>query len=468
MNADSTRMIREVLAQYGLVKDIPESVLQEKRLKVLHNAQRNAYQLVTVQEYQDRVQNCHKIMTKYKDYLFADDLSRMERLIDSIEMLTEKEIAAIGGRAKRLVEAGIPPIFQRVLYHPSFLEFTDPSTRAQHTYTLFPSVDFVIQFATGAYERRRAAISAQQRAAGLESKRDRRIPIRPTTAKDIVDFRRLAFTREGRINPLLVRETIAYVQEHFRFSSLNRRNEHLESDHRLFLFLKEQLQHLPCEPMVYETWDENLDTVAQPRWYLKFTPEETAKIARAYFDMPTSLTTKREQGVLSRMALLFPNLAQQQRSNDEEQQATRDEAILRAAVAEAQRTGNFKVVPRRVFLDRPWCTWAIPAVEAYLRDTCQRLQREKPEVLLTSMTQLLPEFPRYLLRIPRLGDIISTVQLEIVETMDDSTFIATFASDASRERYKLLVWSATNRKNSAVAGVLRRTLKARYQHLAGD
>lgn len=218
VTTDPKQAVADVLAQYGVIKEIPEAVLQEKQLKAIHDPQRGTYQLVTMEEYRNLVHHCWSVLNKYEGYIFAHDLTRLFRLIHAVELMPEQDIAVIARRGGEFVETGIPPIFRREWYGRSFLRVID-SSGAESFRWLFPNVDFVIEFATGAYDRNRIGRAIELREAGVVLEGDKRIPIQPATVQDVLDFRRLAFTPEGKIDSRVIRETLLYVREHFQFLS---------------------------------------------------------------------------------------------------------------------------------------------------------------------------------------------------------------------------------------------------------
>lgn len=464
VTADPKQVVADVLAQYGVIKEIPEAVLQEKQLKVIHDPQRGTYQLVTMEKYTTLVSNCWVVMKRYEGYIFAHNLSRLYQLVHAVELMTEEEIAEIGMRARKFIEAGIPPIFRREWYGRSFLRVVD-SSGAESIYRLFPSVDFVIEFATGAYDRNRIGRAIELREAGVVFEGDKRIPIQPATVQDVLDFRHLAFTSEGKIDSRVIRETLLYVREHFRFLSSERAQEVVEMDHQLFLFLEEQLAPLQPEPHLYRTWDGSRERFKHACWYLRHSPEEVNRMAEAYFDGLPDIPAGTERKFFTRMELLFPSLAQQWHSTLLARRVAREDARLREAVSQAQAAGDFSSVPPRALLREPWRIWAIPLAQEYLRQKCRELRQSRLKDLMKPLNEIPLGFHNHLLKLPHFGDVVTAAQLETVEQMDTDTFRELFSGRSGYERYKSFQISTATRKRTDIVGELRRALKVRYQHV---
>lgn len=130
---------------------------------------------------------------------------------------------------------------------------------------LFPTVDFILQFATGTYEKRNAYFAIKRR--GIRDNKDA-IPVQPATVQDVLDFRRVAFTEEGHINAFLVRETDFYVEAQFKVGSSEYLKTLLENNRVAFLYLQDALWILPCENPRYVQWDGSVGVVADWKWYL--------------------------------------------------------------------------------------------------------------------------------------------------------------------------------------------------------
>ena len=464
MNDDRRREIDEVFAQYGPITNIPARVLEEKRLRVIHDPRGTTYQLVTEEDHRELVQQAHLVMAKYEGYIFADNLTRFFRLFNCYEMLGREAIAQVARYAQGFVNAGIPPIFQQRWYTPTFFEWT-LTTHTDPARVLFPTVDFVIQFATGAYDRRRAAIGQRLQQSGLQKRGDRRIPIQPTSPKDVREFRQIAFTAGGKVNPLLIRETITYAEKHFNFSSPKSQSEHIDQDYSLFLFLEEQLHSLPCEPLPSQIWDQNPSTASQPRWYLGFQTTEHTRIVRAFLDSLPLTLNETDRRRLTCLELLYPDVVDQWRRSREQQQVAIEEERLRRLVTQARQTGAFSIVPMNTFTDLPWSEWSIPVAQAYLRDVCQALKEKGPAALLKPIGWLRFTLAKPLFQIAVLGDIVSTAQMNILQNMSDGEFLQVFSGGEGFERFKALQRSVVTRKKTAISQELQRVLRARYQQL---
>jgi hypothetical protein len=465
-----------LIREFGALSAVPRAVLRERGVRILYDEPRGIYTFLAESEYQALREQCLCTLKYNRGYIFAGDIDRIRRFLDGTQIISADDIARIRGRAKQFREEGIPPIFAVEFYAPSRIEYatySEEGIELPRVERLFPAIDFIIQFATGAYERKRAAIGAsldeQARRHGTKRNKKRKlfIPIQPATVRDVREFRRVAFTPKGKISALLIRETLDYARKHFNFKSDAWRERALEIDHLAFLFLEETLRNLPHEPPEYASWDGTIKAVSKPKWYLRFKPEDRMRIAAAYFESLERIPfRKQDRAVYERMAATFPELARNIEVEVAKRQREQERQAIQRALDEARRKSDYSRVPEVVFVEEPWASQVIPEIEQFFRNACRRLGGESPEVLFSSVNHLhdFVAVPPRMAMIPRFKTILDEERLRAAQVIPDELFVELFSGEGGHHRYAAIGWSPWREPGDAGKN-LRRFLRFRRHAL---
>ncbi|TSC58389.1 MAG: hypothetical protein Greene041619_613 [Candidatus Peregrinibacteria bacterium Greene0416_19] len=457
---------------YTPLEQIPEESLAAAGVVRLYDEARGQYRMVLQQDFQGRERQCWSLLARYSGYIFAHDLDRMWRHIYRQEMVEDDVLARVAGRAQKFIERGIPPIFDPAFYGRSSFTHMQPGTEerilVQKKENLFPLTDFVIQFATGAYERRRIAMAVQLRDATHQNRPA--LSILPATLTDVEDFRRVAFTEDRKVSTLLVRETIAYMHQYFRPDRETteqrewNRSTQTNQVQCVMLFLEDALRDLPRDPPQHEAWNGDVSVVDGRRWYLRFAPSERSAIAGAYFRSLARRPTgkDKDRGTFLRMRALFPELAEQWETAQEKEKRLSLLENCRRALS----SGDFSALPATAFAEQPYRDVVLPRAQDLFRSACQRLATQNPDALFSNVNFLKEHLPvpYFVATIPGFRRILDEERLAALHALDDDLFRQLFPQASGR--YAAIAHSKS-RDLGPAAETFRDSLEQRFRAVYG-
>lgn len=407
-----TSEVLELSRIYHGIANIPETVLQAHQARRLYSTHREAHFLIMEAEYQAVCGICRGILKDCKGYIFAFDLVRIRGMLNGLEIMTRAELAQIRDRTREFKEAQIPPIFDSAFYAPT-TGINSPTGQL----LLFPTVDFIIEFGVGSYETNILARKGK--------KVHPLLIIEPATVADVRAFRRIAFTREGKIDPTFIREALLYILEHFVEEDADR-PWIVEWDELVFMFLEDMLQYVAMDqPKTYTPWRGNMEEIKQKRWYLSYDPAIREDILRQYF---ATAAGQKNTKLNRRLQLLF---------SDKEIVLAADlqKNVLERLVEDGLTRKDLRL-PRQVFIDKH--AWEIygERIEACL---CEMVRALPPETLFSNIFLWHEQISIYagLLSIPRFKNMIDGIRLEIAQGMSDQDFLQQFTGSATRRRASL-------------------------------
>lgn len=422
--------ILEQVRALGGIGQVTKPVLDELGIVRLVNPIHRTQHLVMAQAYGRLVGRTLAILNRYRGYIHAPSLNRMLSFISCRDVLTHAALDQIERDARRFVQNGIPPIFDPEHLSPSrFVYFSTQlgtGLTSEYNYpTLFPMVDFVIQYGAGTYETNCAHMGVK-----LDSIREQRtkLELKPIGPREVFLFRSRAFMPDGRIDPMLIDELLEYVETHFRISANERRQEILERYTRLFPFLETTLRVLPHEPHRYLNWDGDPSVVVERRWYLDYAPELRPRMAQAYLEYLCSCPLplrESERQAFKRLFRHFPEVC----SEVAEQLGCRNlvpkTRWYERQIAEALRNGTAHTLPRRVLREEPWRPLVQASMERTYRNACQALA--DPSLLLNGTVEIdiALGFSAGTSLIDYLKPILDEERLRVARLLPDERFLAT-------------------------------------------
>jgi len=424
-------VVKALLKKYGVIRDIPVRELRVNGLKRIHNQERGLYSLITEAQYKERFGRCIALLKAFDGYIFAGHLDKIRMFMSCQRVITDDEMSYIAARGKKFIAAGIPPIFQQELYGHSSLHYWEfegkENLPVPSVAVTFPTTDFIIQFATGAYDRKRVAIAMKTR----EVFGSHRVPIliQPATVQDVLDFRKVAFTDDGHISEILLREVNEYVATFFKCDRENLEGI-IEHDKVAFLYLQEALRAIPYEPQGYLEWDGDVEVVFDWKWYLRYAPQDRIKIAKAYFDSLAEKPTGKYRKVFARMKAMFPEL----HGFWAESYDASERKALSDLVQNAISTGDYRAVPVRAFVEKPWSVELEASAGKMLQDLCERFGVEEPDKLFGPVVRFREylQVPHFLPLLPGYKDIVDRVRIKAICGYSDDRFREIFTEDKFR------------------------------------
>lgn len=275
--------VLEKIRRHGGITGAPAELFGSLGVNRLYDRETRTFTVIPQRVHERRVRQCMSILEKCRGYIFADHLHQLEAVIQGHEIITAELLFVIVRRASALQKSGIPPIFTEEFCPPIYGENIACGKRQDSAGGRFPIMDFIIQFATGRFERQRRATAARMRDAGDRIRRLATIPIQPATSRDVQEFCQVAFTPDRRIDPTLIRDAALYVTVHFNLQSADASAHICLRDQKAFAFLEKMLAPM-CTPRTYNPWDGNnvRGIVSSRRWYLSFSRQDRIQIARAF------------------------------------------------------------------------------------------------------------------------------------------------------------------------------------------
>jgi len=172
----------------GPLSQLTDEELRVQRAVRLYDPVTQTYGVISMRDYGRLYARCCAILKHCEGYIFAHDLNRIRGLMARRNVISNQELSRVSARVRELRYSGIPPIFQSEWYNRTVFRYDLPGRRTGPENTvsfesLFPSIDFLIQFGAGVLERKRAAMAASlQRSGGKGSK----IPMFPASVADIL------------------------------------------------------------------------------------------------------------------------------------------------------------------------------------------------------------------------------------------------------------------------------------------
>ncbi len=201
---------------------------------------------------------------EYSGYLSRTERAELEGFLGKTLVLWHTNISRTKARIKRLVDVGIPPV-----YNPQIENPIEGSA--------FPVEDFLIQLSTGALTRKRAAQQIKNR---RENRKNSFVPIFPSTLEDILAFRTLAFDGDS-LSPQVIRDIASYVREKQGedLSTSLIRNDYLVLKH-----LEETLRLVAPGERAYKEFNEGEDLgfLRKRFWHTDYTPEDRVRIVKDF------------------------------------------------------------------------------------------------------------------------------------------------------------------------------------------
>ena len=458
-----------LITQFGSIKNIPEASLKENGLRRLFDEKSGAQSLVSESEFNRLRSDCYRILNTFRGYIFAHNLDRIHRYLRGKENIDEKLLGMIARRAEAFQEAGIPPIFDPDFLVPNQFEHASLGSDGQETLlkeNLFPTVDFIIQYATGAYQRKKAAITIKSKEK-IGKRPSTKIAIQPATLRDVQDFRKCAFTPEGKINSLLIKETLQYARDNFEYQSEGSRANLEQFNGLVFLNLEEMLRDVSTDPTSFADWSGDLTVVKEDRWYLNYTPEKALEIAQAFFNSLQRKPTGEERKSFLRMAALFPELALP-RANELGIKEIADPSVLASKVIEAAtQKQDYSKIPQEYLIEEPYCSQLAPILQSFMRGKLTELIQEDPTCVFVNVGELpsLIKIPRGLGAAPGFKEIFDEVRIEAVSLLTDEEFKRLFTgSEGGASRFAGIGGTRTGRINEA-GRRLKNVLAQRYSQV---
>lgn len=427
----------EVIRSNGGLDKVSDSVLRQLNLVRLYDPTRKVSAVYSSAEYGRLVAKSLGLMRSYRGYIFAHDLNRIYGMIARHHTITETEIDSAYARAKAFIRAGIPPIFDERYYNKATFAYYVRLRKTNGTMevcyqSLFPSIDFILQYGTGSYERNCAYMAVTHKGDGERSK----IPLKSARIEDVRRFRSIAFTEDKKIEPLLIRDITDYVNRRFDIPNEEREQEIAELNLATFQFLEEQLRDLPHQPRSYELWNQDVEVVHERRWYLRYHPSERELIAQAYLQSLAGSPTQRDLRTFNYLSALFPEQCAVMRRHLGVKDRLNEYLSINAVVNEAAKTGNLSLVPQHVLVEEPWRSSFLPRYKDLFRSACRKLGDENPGDLLRNVEDLYAKLniPPRIALLPELKAVLDEERLRAVQAMPDNDFIGMYCGANSNRR----------------------------------
>ncbi len=336
-------------------------------------------------------------------YLSRTERAELQGFLNKTSILWHTNIARTKGRIKRLVDAGIPPI-----YNPQIENPIEGSS--------FPVEDFLIQLPTGVLARRVAAQQVKRRG---ENKSDRFILVIPSTLEDILAFRTLAFDGDS-LSPQVIRDITNYVREK---QGEDLATSLIRSDYLVLKHLEETLRYVAPGERAYKEFNEGKDLgfLAKRFWHTDYTQEDRIRIVR---DFKTRIE-RRERifrdhvtEYIERVGELFSNII------DIDLHRAKVTQNL-ARMAHHAQIGDYKGMPQVVLVDPTYEHYNFRQVLIdHVKRECDRLivKDKLPIFSNINAMDVVLRIPRGLQYLKGFREVITQKRLEVLEGMSDSEF----------------------------------------------
>jgi hypothetical protein len=412
---------------YAGLQNIPADVLEQHELvRMMHQGLVRIVPKSTIRLQATRVA---PLLAKYKGYFSATDYESLAAMRDGKVSLNDKTIARAVGRAKAFKEAGIPPIFDIEHFGMSAgAHVLDKEKEAVIGITkVFATADFIIQYAAGVYEGRRAArMMSAKRTLGKAYKKAT-VAIWPCTVDDVQRFCSVAFDENGSIVMPLIREVLYHASSSFRFRTPENEERALRNTERTFAFLEQTLRPLAFKAgRSYQVWDGNVQVVEEPRWYLVYAPADHDRIAAAYFASLQAVPVGAQRRIFERTAAIFPELA-----------PTMENLWalgLMDAVESALKYSDFLYLPRSLFSPDNEDRRVYDAALKHFTALCSKWAQEKDPIVLekTVYPSRAACIPIDVLRRLEFRTFLSQARMTVVQSLTDEQFAEAFRNSDGR------------------------------------
>lgn len=443
--------VRELVRKYGgRVLYVPDRVLRERGLIRVHDLQTQRTTLANQAVHEELKWQFKRLLQTRMGYIPSLVLERINQHMQDYRSLPERYADEIHRLVGGTVQASLPPLHESWTFgntKPTFFAALQCGEIVNEVHRHFSVVDFIISFSIGMLERNRAATAAAlfRQTGGRQGKH----PMLPSWPKHILRFCELAFDRNGELSPHLREEIEGYAEEHFDYTSEEKKDSALLHTRKVLSFLEERLaDRASVCTRTYDVWDGNLDTFTERSWYLSFRPEEREEIAQQYFDAQSTTVSGPAREVFNRMRDTF----QAQAISDEEllrREKQVNDAFMRIKVAEVVATGEFKKIPARIYFSGKFPE-LLRAAAAHIRERYRALGESNPEAVFVGTHKVYDflDLPTPTATVSALKDTIDEERLRVAMQLPDAVFQSLFIGGPC-SRHTFLGKSSSREDNHA-------------------
>lgn len=461
-----TKEVLKIIATSGGIARVSEDTLRANGAHKLYSEEEGVYRVLMESDLQRLSRRCESLLSKYHGYIFADDHQEATSLVVGTGFISESRLDAAEARAERFIAAGIPPIFDPALNLGNYYS-TPESGPSGHrhirTTYRFPSVDFVILYGSGMWERVCAAISIERRNQGF---RDRIIRVPPVSTNHVLIFRAQAFASASQLDAHLAEEMHDYISTYFQFGTDESRQHVLEQYRAVVAHLEQALAAMSYTRRLVQRWDGNVALVHERRWYLTQALSERSRIARAYLDSLPGPPTGKDKETVRRLGVLFPHSVQLIESEFPLRKQEQEIIAIDDSVTCAMTSGDYCNIPQTAWENSPWQELVIPAAEQAFRVACIDLGQRNPDKLMGNVEDVfrsLP-FPSWLPKTAAFKKVLDEVRLSCAQSMNDQQFLAIYGGPTGHNKCNS-IGHAKNHDEAAESKTLRSYLIDRLRAL---
>lgn len=460
----SDQKIMDLVRKFGSVAKIPETELALIGFSRIEDPNRQSVGLVPTDVLKRRQQSAQAILKKYQGYLYARDYELLHRVAAKESNINDAWLKKIYNRARRLQEAGFPPLHQPEHFGRSrgvkYIEIVSGprgrSWKELHGFSFkFPNIDFIVTYATRQIGKKQAAlIKAAQDAAGPS------VPVKFHTAATVDDFQLFVASAfaNGRFHAPFRAEILSYVRQRWNFQDEDRQNATIDNLEATMDHLERVLAPMSAQTQVnYQEWSGDIHVVDVPFWFTDFDPHDHDRIARAYFGSldQRRRPTGKDKEVAIRMCDAFEHLA--------------PDWLLRVVrgqlVEEALITNNYRGLPRWMLAPDAPDRRAFEGALRHFQGICERMVRDTDVTITLPILTLPAEFqmPQCLFEYPEFLDAINRARIRVIEKMSDEAFLERFVAKNGRFEAKSYAQDGhkTGREASELGQAVLATVRAR-------
>lgn len=430
------------IGRSGGLARISDAQLAEWGVVRLHDPVAKVQRVMAAEEFEALRRRCYGVLRRYEGYLFAHHLFALKRVVAKYAAIAPEELDAAADHASALQAAGVPPIFREGLYGRAFFSYWFPDaggrgvTEVRHA-SLFPNVDFILQFGAATYARH----SAHAAIVATREVRPSKIPMEPATAEDVRLFRERAFTPDGKIDPLLEADILGYITDHHDVPDPQRRTEVLEESRNVLRAFELDLWDPAVPRRPFDAWDGDPSVVREWTWYLRFSPDDRIRIVEAFFERLPGPPTGDDKIQFQRLAWIFPGLCRLAMPTLHERATAREEADLRIRIEACFAEGRLRNLPEVIFeANGPWRdAYFHRAVEA-ITEACRTFMAKDPLGLLMGPAEFPKEapLPYRMFSKASLKPLLDEMRLASAKLLTDEQFFAQFGDGKGRGRIGLI------------------------------
>lgn len=424
----------DLARQAGGIEKIEEADLKKiGYLRIMGKASKRAV-LMARKRYEELQERAKEVLETCRGYLFVKNEEVFEGVVKGVDVTNEDELRIAEGRARKFIEAGIPPIFLKQF--AGVTRYRDGSTAR------FPTVDFIVQFGAGNYFNRTRSAIRDAKSNGFGHPSGHQVQVGPALLGEVFEFRKRVFLG-NKIDVAFQREVMFYVSLKFYFNEEEHRDQALARDRIVFSFLEEMLADLATEGV--ETYVNNKgvsDRIGTIGWYHGRTQRErTQEIAGFLASVPGTPRTP-EKKTLEHLSAVFPEQLVGFDNELANRQCAERETFV-ASIWEAIRvssaTRDFRGIPEVAFVEDPWRDTLLPLAADFLREECQKLGKENPEALFGSADDLglYIKVPGNLCLVPHFKEVIDEVRFRVARDLSDHMFVKIFGRGTGGRRAAL-------------------------------